>query len=117
MIPYTRTVGAHPESCRDPDCTLPYAEHLRSIHISAHATPSRHQEAVNIDRTEAQWGQDMPAYKRLRANGLQPKNIDGCAELEKRATDRFEVEMGHLFSEKEKPAIREGMQVAKEMAG
>lgn len=42
------------------------------------------------------WVRDMEAYKRLRDQGLQPKRIDGSARLEAKASDRFEVEMGHL---------------------
>lgn len=36
----------------------------------------------------------MPAYKRLRADGLQPKRIDGCAEIEKKAKESWQVETG-----------------------
>jgi len=38
----------------------------------------------------------MPAYKRLRANGLQPKKIDGAAEVEKKAKESWQVETGIL---------------------
>lgn len=65
---------------------------------------------------ERDLSKDMGAYKHLRRDGLQPKQIDGCAELESRATDRFEVELGHLIPDKDKPAVREGLQAAKEMA-
>ena len=34
----------------------------------------------------------MPAYKRLRANGLQPERIDGSAALEATATTAAQVE-------------------------
>jgi hypothetical protein len=34
----------------------------------------------------------MPAYKRLRKNGVQPKGIDGAAALEARASTVAEVE-------------------------
>ena len=42
----------------------------------------------------------MPSYKRLRANGTQPRSIDGCAELEAKASTRLEVEQGHVFEDK-----------------
>lgn len=42
------------------------------------------------------WVRDMESYKRLRDQGLQPKRIDGSARLEAKASDRFEIEMGHL---------------------
>lgn len=38
----------------------------------------------------------MPAYKRLRDEGLQPKRIDGAAEVEKRAKEKWQVETGIL---------------------
>jgi hypothetical protein len=34
----------------------------------------------------------MPAYKRLRQQGLQPKQIDGASILEKHATERWQIE-------------------------
>lgn len=36
----------------------------------------------------------MPAYKRLRQDGLQPKSIDGAAEVEKKAKESWQVETG-----------------------
>lgn len=49
---------------------------------------------AQINKTERGWNKDMPAYKRLRANGLQPKKIDGAAEVEKRAQEAWQVETG-----------------------
>lgn len=57
----------------------------------------------------------MPAYKRLRKNGLQPKAIDGCAELESKATTQQEVEMGRIFSKEQMPSVMEGIERAKEI--
>jgi hypothetical protein len=37
---------------------------------------------------------DLDAYKRLRQEGLQPKAIDGSAEVEKRAEHKWQVETG-----------------------
>lgn len=34
----------------------------------------------------------MPAYKRLRQEGLQPRSIDGAARLESTATTEAQVE-------------------------
>jgi hypothetical protein len=36
----------------------------------------------------------MPAYKRLRQDGLQPKTIEGAANLEKKAKEAWQVETG-----------------------
>lgn len=40
---------------------------------------------------------DRDAYKRLRANGLQPSHVGGSEHLEKHATLPIEVEYGHVF--------------------
>lgn len=69
-----------------------------------------------VSMTESRWDKDMPAYKRLRQNGLQPRSIDGCAELETRATSKLEVEMSHVFESKEDlQKAKEGMAMAREM--
>lgn len=88
-----------------------------SVSVSPSATPSRGQgqDALSIRRTEKRWEADMPAYRRLRADGTQPKNIDGCAELEARASSRDEITMGHIFTKAELPKVREGMELAKEL--
>lgn len=64
---------------------------------------------------EGRWDRDMPAYSRLRMNGLQPPRIDGCAELEGRASTQQEVEMGRIFARAEMPKVAEGMELAREM--
>ena len=94
-----------------------YACRLLTVNVSPSATPTRFagSESARINATEKQWDKDMPAYRRLRKNGLQPRSIDGAATLEQRATDRFEVEQGHLYSEADKPMIREGLQIAREL--
>lgn len=39
---------------------------------------------------------DREAYRRLRANGVQPPRIAGSADLEKHANTRFEIESGYV---------------------
>jgi hypothetical protein len=39
----------------------------------------------------------MPAYKRLRDQGYQPKGIYGAAALERDATTQFEIESGTAY--------------------
>ena len=71
---------------------------------------------VKGSKGEKKLAKDMDAYKRIRKQGLQPKTIDGCAELEAKANNRLEVEMGHLFSTKEDWAkAKEGMGRAEEI--
>jgi hypothetical protein len=69
-------------------------------------------------RMEARWERDLPAYKRLRQQGLQPPSTQGCAELEQRAHMRREVEMGRIIApqawDKVGSAIEEAEAIAKE---
>jgi hypothetical protein len=49
---------------------------------------------------ERRWAEDMPAYARLRRDGLQPRMIDGSAEVEAQVNQgQLEVDMRHLFNE------------------
>jgi len=64
--------------------------------MGTNSTTSRGAKVAEINRTERNWNKDMPAYKRLRANGLQPKKIDGAAEVEKKAQESWQVETGIL---------------------
>jgi hypothetical protein len=61
---------------------------------------------------------DLPAYARLRANGLQPPTTRNSAELEKRANTQMEVEMGKLIApdllRRHQSQITEGMAMARD---
>lgn len=46
---------------------------------------------------EQQLAKDRDAYARLRAEGLQPRSVEGSAALEATADHRHEIEMGHAF--------------------
>lgn len=65
---------------------------IASTSFGANSTTTRGAAVAETNRTARNWDKDMPAYKRLRKNGLQPKQIDGSAELEKKATERWQVE-------------------------
>lgn len=73
-----------------------------SVSVAPSATPSRKggAEAARVNAKEKEWARDMRAYKAIRAQGLQPPQIDGSARLEG-ATDKFEVEAGHVFTSPE----------------
>lgn len=85
-------MGEHPASCRDPECELTYVEHLRGFAVAAAATPNRRPETVRIDAKDAAFERDAPAYKALRRQGFQPRDIDGCHELQATAKDRHDIE-------------------------
>lgn len=83
----------HPSSCKDPNCNLTYREHLIGIGISITATPSRASEdALQTLVREKRWERDIGAYKRLRADGLAPPQIDGSALRERQGDDKYDVE-------------------------
>lgn len=65
---------------------------IASTSFGSNSTTTRGAVAAQTERTARNWDKDMPAYKRLRKNGLQPKQIDGSAEIEKKATERWQVE-------------------------
>jgi len=64
--------------------------------------PSRgeNSKVSNAYAAEKSWKDDMPAYRRLRREGLQPRTIEGSAYLETKATDRLEIEDGKLYGDK-----------------
>jgi hypothetical protein len=62
--------------------------------MGANTTTTRGKQVEQINKTERGWNVDMPAYKRLRREGLQPKKIDGAAEVEKKAEHKWQVETG-----------------------
>lgn len=96
-----------------------FACKVLSVNISASATPNRANlgVVVDADAREVRWNRDMPAYKRLRSHGIQPKGIDGSAELEAKAADKLEIEMGHLFPDKHtRKRVVEAMGEAQELS-
>lgn len=56
--------------------------------VSEHASAEKSREAT--------LSKDLDAYRRLRSNGQQPKQIDGAAKIESRAQESWQVETGIL---------------------
>lgn len=99
LYEYAAESKPHYETCRgEEDCATCK---LLSIGFGASVAPTRNNRTVITDR-EKRWQKDMPAYKALRAQGLQPPRIDGSAELAARAETRFEVESGNIMPGKAK---------------
>lgn len=85
-----------------------------TVAIAPSATPTRKggAEAADVKRREAALAKDMPAYKALRAQGLQPPHIAGSHRLQG-ATDKLEVEAGGLFPTPEaRKKVRDEMRAA-----
>lgn len=73
-----------------PDCGMP-----ANVVLHPFATKSRVTRLT--DRGDRTLTRDREAYHRLRMEGLQPKSVNGSADLEKRADTKFEVESGRLY--------------------
>lgn len=91
---------SHPTSCKDPNCTLNYRDHLLSINLSANALPTRrvsHHDNVPDEPVaqtlirEKRWDRDMAAFKRLHDDGLTPPQIDGSALRERQGETVYDV--------------------------
>jgi len=69
---------------------------VAGLSVAASATPTRRggARAATINQKDRVLEKDLDAYKRLRQEGLQPKAIDGSAEVEKRAEYKWQVETG-----------------------
>lgn len=67
-------------------CCPDYKTHIRGINIGSFPT--------DTTLTERKWDKDMPAYKRLYDDGLNPAKIDGAYVMERSATHPREIELG-----------------------
>ena len=91
-------------------------KHFGAVHISASATPSRGvHDGKEIDWSgsktkERDKERDMAAYKRLRSEGLHPPSIDGSADLETRAGNKWEVKAGHIIKEENRKKAESQLQ-------
>lgn len=86
-----------PTSFREgsPDC---FRCRALSVCVSPSAMPSRTGAAFRQWKAEeVKLERDGEAYKRLRKDGMQPMKIDGSADMEARATTKFEVNSGMIF--------------------
>ena len=69
---------------------------IAGVSFAASSMPSRKIDNNRIEATERQWSKDMDAYKRLKQDGLQPSQIDGAANIEKKADHPSQVVTGIL---------------------
>jgi hypothetical protein len=65
--------------------------------IHSDALPNKMHGVRAINEREAQWGESMPAYKRMRDRGLQPPNIDSAPGLENEVGDQLDIEHRHVI--------------------
>lgn len=72
-------------------CCATQADHYRGIVLSG---PSNKRDAVRREE------KDMDAYARLVRSGVQPRKIDGAAELERGASTHHEVENANIITDR-----------------
>ena len=65
---------------------------VAGVSFGSNSTTTRGKVVAETNQRARNWDKDMPAYKRLRQNGLQPKSIDGAARLESTARTEAQVE-------------------------
>ena len=89
--------GSHGDDC--------FGCRVRSVQFGSvpGGTRSGQARTDSINQREAGWDKDIPAYKRLRADGLQPRQVDGAAHLEAAANDPLEVGNQLLMTDKRIP--------------
>lgn len=69
--------------------------------------PSRKGPVIARMKEDKAFSKDGPAYKRLRKEGLQPKQIDGCAKVEQLAESRVEVEAMKPLNKRKRDAFEQ----------
>lgn len=89
--------------------------HVLSVGFAAAAMPNRYPEPVRVEAKEQVLRKDLDAYKRLRHDGLQPKKIDGSAEVEKRVESQHDIDLGRYVPRHEEQRVREAMEWGREM--
>lgn len=68
--------------------------------------------------TERRWDRDMPAYARLRRDGLQPRSVDGAADLEQKMNHgQIDIDLGHLLQPSQYVQARECMEECQSVQG
>ena len=75
-------------------------------------------EVADIKRRDAQLIKDRDAYKRLRADGVQPNQVDGSAALESRAVEQIDIDFKIPIPKEHREQVKEAQaQVAMEQFG
>lgn len=61
------------------------------VNVAASALENKGVTIRDADAREKRWDTDIPAYRRMRHKGMQPKGIDGSARLENEVGDQFDI--------------------------
>ena len=86
------------------------------VHIAPSALEGKGEAVRASNATEARWQQDMPAYKRMRNKGMQPKGVDGAARLEDKVGDQADIVYRKMLDQGvSRERIMEGQEEAHEI--
>lgn len=89
----------------------------RGVQIAVSALENKGAAVRHILTKDDQLDADMPAYKRMRQRGIQPKQIDGARFVENEVNDTFDVTYRpRLEAVKEKHGIKEPWESTRERA-
>lgn len=67
------------------------------------------ERAFDVRKRDKEFAKDAAAYRRLRANGLQPKGVNKSAVLETMADHRAEVAIGRSITPEERSAYNRNL--------
>lgn len=62
------------------------------------------ERSMDVRKRDKEFAKDSAAYKRLRAEGLQPKGVNKSAMLERAADHKAEVALGRSLTTEERVA-------------
>ena len=79
---------------------LEYGAKLRSIQF-ADCSP----RGIEVRQRDKQFAKDAAAYRRLKAQGIQPRGTNRVAELEANMTHPIEAKLGRKITKNEQHAI------------
>lgn len=103
-------MSSHDGECEGGDCKC-FKRKLQSVQFANVMPPPERLWDKRLEK-------DLPAYDRMRRQGLQPPSTKGAAELEQRANTQLEVGLGKLIDpsllRKHGNEIAEGMAMARD---
>lgn len=90
---------------------------IQTISFAPSAMPSRNMEVAAKSEAERQMEKDLPAYARLRSEGMQPKSTVGAAALEAKAMSKVEVETGVIMNKRTSDKIEQAKTTVAQIQG
>jgi putative FmdB family regulatory protein len=85
-------LSIHDDAVPDHDCGAPLVKVFTPPRL--YAIGVKGARTREVDAKEQVWSSDMAAYRAMRRQGLQPRGIDGAAQVEASAGSAFEIESG-----------------------